>query len=204
MRKKILLLCYAAAVAFYLLSSVGLLCWDIFLYDSGRLVPQALALEDFELYDLYEQDSMRAVSVGNDAQMIYTVNGNRVRSVSYRLQKPASGDVSLYYTLSGQTDFSKKQVLLAPYGETQKLFYKLPAGKSYEKIRLDVSSYAGEELVFENIELNARPGVEMYFSRTLTQWCALVYMPLLGGCFGIWAMDTLRAWREKRNEDTAG
>ena len=198
MRKKILLLCYAAAAAVYLLGSLGLLCWDAFLYATGRMAPVELSLQDVETWDLSVTADDLAVCVGNDPQLLWNAAGQRVRSVYYRLQKPATGDVALYYTEVGQTDFSKKQIVLAPFGETQELLYKLPAGKSYHRIRLDVSSLAGEELVFESIVVNCRLPAGAYFVRTLPQWCALAFYPLLAACAVIWLMETAEAWKERR------
>lgn len=199
LRSHLLLLCWGAALVFYLAASLGLFCFDALGAATGSAAPRELSVSDFTLSGLVLNADGTLTATDNDPQMIYSAAGQRVRSISYTLQSPAHGETALYYTRPGQSDFSLLRTVLSPFGETQSMTYVLSPFGSYDRLRLDVGSLAGDVFAFSSITLNPRLPFGSYFVWSLRSFAALLVLPALAAGLAASIWDAADAWRARRH-----
>ena len=157
---RLLALCYAAALALWLLVVGAGAVQTAYYRHTGLGATESLGLEDFTLTSIKdyenEDDPEGAwfVSTDSDPQIIWEGKAylNRV-VLKIRHEKPGNG-VELYYRLGGQEQFSEKQVVYAK--QTPEGWYSFDLrGKKVSGLRLDPDSLGGVPTRFEGVELNA-------------------------------------------------
>ncbi len=136
----------------------------------------SLSLNDFSLHDLEVIDDTTLVSIGADAQMIFSQN-QEIKSVYYKLKNNATGVVCSYYLENENQDFSNYNRLFPEFSVYDEAFYIYP-DNTYV-VRLDIGSVSGELYEFEEITLNKEIAFYKYFSLTNFQVVLFLITPAI-------------------------
>ena len=202
------LLCYAAALLYWLCSGVAMLAGDGVAAARGRLRYQAVPLERFELVDLETDGGILATTSGDPQMLLADLGGQVVRTLRMRVQfSHTPREICLYYTSRPGEPFSREKRVFAARQDDGSYLFDLPAGH-IEALRLDPCSPAAEQQRIElqdfAVELNVpRPWYHYFGPGWYGAFCYLVWPGLAaaalrcGWDFWRWARS---GWRKIKNK----
>ena len=160
--------CYAAALAGWLLYGVFCLGSDGLAAVRGSLREQSMAVQDFQLVNLEQTGENTLYTLNGDPQMILPdVSGQKIRSLTIRAQYTKDArEMCLYYTTAPGQDFSQEKRVFAVQADDGTCTYTLPRTRICT-LRLDPCSPAENELLtmtVESITLSAPRSALAYFA----------------------------------------
>ena len=177
----------ALPITAYLLAlAAWLVLSDALAKAQGRLAEETMAVTDWQLVGLTQNEDGTLTTVDGDPQMILeNVDGRVVRTISYTAQFDGEArEMCLYYTTKVGEDYSAdRRVFPQSVGEGRYI-YTLPR-TSLTALRLDPCSPEENKtvtLTVRDITLNAAdtlPAVWQYFVPTWYQAFCLVLYPAL-------------------------
>lgn len=177
---------YLAALAVWVVLGAFHLGSDSLAHAQGRLTEETMAVTDWQLVGLTQNEDGTLTTVDGDPQMILeNVDGRVVRTISYTAQFDGEArEMCLYYTTKVGEDYSAdRRVFPQSVGEGRYI-YTLPR-TSLAALRLDPCSPEENKtvtLAVRDITLNAAdtlPAVWQYFVPTWYQAFCLVLYPAL-------------------------
>lgn len=177
---------YLLALAVWLVLGVVHFGSDAAARAQGRLAEETMAVTDWQLVGLTQNEDGTLTTVDGDPQMILeNVDGRVVRTISYTAQFDGEArEMCLYYTTKVGEDYSAdRRVFPQSVGEGRYI-YTLPR-TSLAALRLDPCSPEENKtvtLAVRDITLNAAdtlPAVWQYFVPTWYQAFCLVLYPAL-------------------------
>ena len=177
---------YLLALAAWLVLGAAHFGSDALAKAQGRLAEETMAVTDWQLVGLTQNEDGTLTTVDGDPQMILeNVDGRVVRTISYTAQFDGEArEMCLYYTTKVGEDYSAdRRVFPQSVGEGRYI-YTLPR-TSLAALRLDPCSPEENKavtLTMSDITLNAAdtlPAVWQYFVPTWYQAFCLVLYPAL-------------------------
>lgn len=203
-RRALPLLCWGAALVFWLARGTVFLAQDTAARAQGRLTEQTIPLESWQLVQLEpvqtpeDAGSAALLTTGGDPQMILEdVSDRVVRTVSYRAAFDGdSREMCLYYTTKAGEDYSQDRRVFPRTQADGSYVYTLPR-TSIVALRLDPCSpdenkTVGLTFTPAAITLNAAetlPGADDCFLPTWSELFSLILCP----AFAAAVLDLLRA-----------
>ena len=177
---------YLLALAVWLVLGAAHFGSDAAAKAQGRLAEETMAVTDWQLVGLTQQDDGTLTTVDGDPQMILeNVDGRVVRTISYSAEFDGEArEMCLYYTTKIGEDYSADRRVFPQSVGGGRYIYTLPR-TSLAALRLDPCSPEENKIVtlaVRDITLNAAatlPAVWQYFVPTWYQAFCLVLYPAL-------------------------
>ena len=177
---------YLAALAVWVVLGAFHLGSDSLAHAQGRLTGETMAVTDWQLVGLTQNEDGTLTTVDGDPQMILeNVDGRVVRTISYTAQFDGEArEMCLYYTTKIGEDYSADRRVFPQSLGSGQYVYTLPR-TSLAALRLDPCSPEENKtvtLAVRDITLNAAdtlPAVWQYFVPTWYQAFCLVLYPAL-------------------------
>ena len=189
------LTCYLLAVAAWVLLGAVHLGSDALAKGQGRLTEETLAVTDWQLVGLVQNEDGTLTTVDGDPQMILeNVDGRVVRTISYTAEFEGDArEMCLYYTTKVGEDYSADRRVFPQNLGGGRYIYTLPR-TSLAALRLDPCSPDEGKVVtmaISGITLNdaaALPAAWQYFLPSWYQLFCLILYPALAAA----AVATIR------------
>lgn len=178
------LACYLAALALWLVLGLWSFGSDALAKAQGRLYPQALELDAFQLVDLAPQGGAYVTTSGDPQIILEDVSDRVVRTVRYSAEwiDNEPREMCLYYTTEVGQPYSQDRRVFPQVGADGSYLYTLPRTRIVS-LRLDpCSPDEGKQVTFalapSVIELNAAlPSFRRYLIPSWYQAFCLVLYP---------------------------
>lgn len=196
------ILCYAAAVIFWLGTGVWSLGADALAKAGGTLYESALTLENFELVDMQLLEDGNYITTSGDPQMIWqNTDGMTVRTLRLTAEfDRSSREMCLYYTNAEGESFSVNKRVFAAQQDDGSYVYTLPQGR-ISALRLDPCSPEENKpvtMTFTGFALNEPAGVISYFAPGWYGAMELVLYPGLCACALSLAQSAWQTYKNKK------
>ncbi len=161
-------LCYTLAVLFWLVTSLWGLGADLAAKAAGGLYQQQLAVEDFTLVNMHQQEDGSYITENGDPQMIWqNPDGRTIRTLRMTAGFDRSPrEMCLYYTTEAGEDFGVNKRVFAAQADDGSYLYTLPQG-NITALRLDPCSPEEEKMVtmtFQSFVMNEPASLASYFA----------------------------------------
>lgn len=197
-RCHLLVLCYSVYILFQLGSGLWGIVFDTVLKIGGKLEPQTLSIEQFEMVNLApEQTGWRSQTA--DPQLLYLLDGYAL-NLRVKMQFDATpGELDLYYTQKAGEDFDKYRRVWAVQQPDGSYLYTLPRTKIHT-LRLDPGSAENLGIQIEEIQINQSVSINRYFDISLNGLFCLVVYPALVAAILQYLLPFLQPiWQAVRN-----
>ena len=190
-KKRIVLLCYLAFLAVWLLRGVFFFAWD------RMQTPKTLPLEEGVAEGAaFTEDGIFLTEDGDPKLVFSSVNATVRRVVVHAEYEQEPGELDLYYARKEGQGFSPAKRVGARQVTPGIYEYTLPPGQA-TALRIDLGTVAGNRVAIREIQLNPQAGFGSYFPLTLGTVAALGLLPALASCLIYIIIDTLQLLRRR-------
>ena len=149
---------------------------------NGTLQTQQLSFDDFETQLMEVQSATRAVTDGEDPQLILRNLGTKCVSVRFDISFSKNpGEVTLYYAAQGE-DFSKEKKIWGKAKSDGSYTFALPR-TDIAAVRIDPTNMSGVEMNLNSFTLNAPHSFFSYFKFTYEDAFFFLIYPGLAAAF---------------------